>query len=202
MLAAALLLSGLAVADRTIAWMIGTFPTSAALWELRFEYLRPIGVFHDLAVLNLGPVSAAGFSAAVLLFALAIGAGAISGIRLARALSCHVLLGIALVLTVYSLNSGEGVYAEVGVPSRGYVLIGMLLAIPAAAMCMAAHAEYVGWQPAKSRLARRTMAMGRQLLSLLADGAGQLIDQAVPSQRRPQAVFARSRRRMTAAVER
>ena len=35
--ASTVLLTGLAVADRLVARLIGEFPTSAMLWELRFE---------------------------------------------------------------------------------------------------------------------------------------------------------------------
>jgi uncharacterized RDD family membrane protein YckC len=38
------LLAALAVADRFVAWLIGEFPTSSLLWQIRFEYLRPIAV--------------------------------------------------------------------------------------------------------------------------------------------------------------
>ena len=87
--ASAFLLSGLAIADRTVAWMLGEFPTSAALWELRFEYLRPIGVFHDIAVQNLGDVGVGSFNIAAIAAAVIVAFGALSGIRLARAVSNH-----------------------------------------------------------------------------------------------------------------
>ena len=193
-LASAFLLSGLAIADRTIAWMIGRFPTSAALWELRFEYLRPIGVFHDIAVQHLGTIEVGAFNIAAALAAIVIGCGAISGIRLARALSCHVLLGAALVVAVHSIDPGEGIYATVGVPSSGYVLIGSVLAISAAILCLAAHAEYIGWNPASSRLARRAKDGVSRLGAELGSVAAGLFDQLMPAPNKSQAIFVRARR--------
>ena len=135
--------------------MLGEFPTSAALWELRFEYLRPIGVFHDIAVQYLGDVGVGTFNIAAGVAALIVAFGALSGIRLARAVSSHVLLAAALVVAVYSVDPGEGIYARVGVPSDGYLLIGLLLTVGAAFMCAASHCEYLGWNPASSRVVRR-----------------------------------------------
>ena len=151
----AFLLSGLAIADRTVAWMLGQFPTSAALWELRFEYLRPISVFHDIAVRHLGEVGIGSFNLAAGLAALIVILGAVSGIRLARALSNHVLLAAALVIAVYSFDPGEGIHARVGVPSDGYLLIGLLMTVGTAFLCASSHCEYMGWRPASSRAIRR-----------------------------------------------
>lgn len=166
------LLAGLALADRLVAWMIGEFPTSAALWQLRFEYLRPIGVFYDIALVNLGQVSPLWFSAVVAAFALIVGIAAMSGVRLARALSSHALLAAAAVLTVYSMNPGEGTYARVGVPSGAYLWIGAFLSIMAAAMCARAHAEYVGWRPGSSRIVRRMVMLAQQMRAQLGQSMG------------------------------
>jgi hypothetical protein len=152
--ASAVLLSGLAIADRTVAWMLGQFPTSAALWELRFQYLRPIGVFHDITVQHLGDVGVGSFNIAAGVAALFVALGALSGIRLARAVSNHVLLAAALVLAVYSMGPGEGIYARVGEPSDCYLLIGLLLTVGAAFLCGSSHCEYIGWNPASSRVVR------------------------------------------------
>jgi hypothetical protein len=176
------LLAGLVLADRLIAWMIGEFPTSATLWQLRFEYLRPIGVFYDIALINLGQVSSLWFGAAVFAFALTIGIASLSGVRLARALSSHALLGAALVLTVYSVDPGEGIYARVGVPSTAYLWIGALLSIATAAMCVRAHAEYVGWQPGSSRIVRRAITLSLQVHAQLAQALGGVVDQIARAQ--------------------
>ena len=176
------LLAGLALADRLVAWMIGEFPTSAALWQLRFEYLRPIGVFHDIALVNFGQMSPLWFSAAVAVFALAVGIAALSGVRLARALSSHVLLAAALVLTVYSMDPGEGTYARVGVPSGTYLWIGALLSIAAATLCARAHAEYVGWRPGSSRMMRHAIALSRQMRARLSQAMGEVVDQVARAQ--------------------
>jgi hypothetical protein len=186
MLGSALLLSGLAAADRTIVWMIGEFPTSAALWQLRFEYLRPIGVFYDIVTLRFGLMSIAEFNALALLLGLIVGGAAMSTIRLARAVSYHVLLGAALVVTVYSIDPGEGTYAQVGVPSSGYVAIGSLLAMAAATMCARAHAEYIGWRPASSRIVLRLKAAARRRLENLGELVLAPLNQAIPSPHKAQ----------------
>jgi len=176
------LLAGLALADRLVAWMIGEFPTSAALWQLRFEYLRPIGVFHDIALVNFGQVSPMWFSVAVTAFALVVGLAALSGVRLARALSSHVLLAAGLVLTVYSMDPGEGTYARVGVPSGTYFWIGALLSIAAAALCARAHAEYVGWRPGSSRMMRHAVALSLHMRARLSQAMGVVVDQVARAQ--------------------
>lgn len=186
----ALLLSGLAIADRTAAWLLGQFPTSAALWELRLEYLRPIGVFHDIAVQTLGEVGVGGFNIAAGLAALLVIFGSVSGIRLARALSNHVLLAAALVVAIYSGDPGEGIYAPVGVPSGGYLLIGLVLSLGAALMCASSHCEYLGWHPASSRPVRRLRA---ELGRLGAEMNERIPDAMLPAAGRSQAVFVRAR---------
>jgi hypothetical protein len=190
--ASAFLLSGLAIADRTVAWMLGEFPTSAALWELRFEYLRPIGVFHDIAVQNLGDVGVGPFNIAAGLAALTVAVGALSGIRLARAVSNHALLAAALVVAVYSLDPGEGIYAPVGMPSDGYLLIGMLLTVGAAFLCAASHCEYIGWSPASSRTVRR--AKSEMVALCLQVGARAAEALTLPTAGKAQAILVRARR--------
>lgn len=195
LVASAFLLSGLAIADRTVAWMLGEFPTSAALWELRFEYLRPIGVFHDIAVQYLGDVGIGPFNIAAGLVALIVAVGALSGIRLARAVSNHVLLAAALVVAVYSVDPGEGIYATVGMPSDGYLVIGLLLAVGAAFLCASSHCEYMGWRPASSRFVRRMktelVRLGVQLGERIAD----VLDQTFPAAGKAQTISVRARRR-------
>ena len=191
--ASAFLLSGLAITDRTVAWMLGEFPTSAALWELRFEYLRPIGVFHDIAVQYLGDVGVGSFNIAAGVAALVVAFGALSGIRLARAVSNHVLLAAALVVAVYSMDPGEGIYARVGVPSDGYLLIGLLLTVGAAFMCASTHCEYLGWSPASSRVVRRVMNEMAVRCLQLGERAAEALDQAFPAGK-AQAILVRVRR--------
>ena len=190
----AFMLSGLAIADRTVAWMLGQFPTSAALWELRFEYLRPIGVFHDIAVQHLGDVGVGSFNIAAGLVALVIVLGAVSGIRLARALSNHILLAAALVVAVYSVDPGEGIYATVGMPSNGYLLIGLLLAAGAAFMCASSHCEYLGWRPASSRLLLRMKTELVRLCAQLGERIVEALDQTFPAVGKAQAILVRARR--------
>jgi hypothetical protein len=168
--AAVALLSFLALADRVTAWLIGEFPASAALWQLRFEFLRPIGVYYDFAVLCLGRVSSASFCLMAAVAALAVAVGVLSRIRLLRAMSCHALLGCAAMLWACSLTYHEGVYAPAGVPSSGYALFGALLALPAAILCLGIHAEYVGWSPANSIAMRRSRIAVRRMRRR-ADGA-------------------------------
>jgi hypothetical protein len=191
--ASAFLLSGLAITDRTVAWMLGEFPTSAALWELRFEYLRPIGVFHDIAVQHLGDVGVGSFNIAAFVAALIVAFGALSGIRLARAVSNHLLLAAALVVAVYSMDPGEGIYATVGVPSHGYLLIGLLLTVGAAFMCASSHCEYLGWNPASSRVVRRVKNEMVVRCLQLGERAAEALDQVFPAGK-AQAILVRVRR--------
>ena len=188
----AFLLSSLAIADRTVAWMLGQFPTSAALWELRFEYLRPIGVFHDIAVQHLGDVGVGSFNIAAGVAALIVAVGALSGIRLARALSNHALLAAALVLAVYSVDPGEGIYAPVGMPSDGYLLIGLLLTVGAVFLCASSHCEYIGWSPASSRIVRRAQSEMVALCRQLGERATEAL--TFPAAGKAQAILIRARR--------
>lgn len=188
----AILLSGLAIADRTVAWMLGQFPTSAALWELRFEYLRPIGVFHDIAVQSLGDVGVGPFNIAAGLAALVVAIGALSGIRLARALSNHALLAAALVVAVYSVDPGEGIYAPVGMPSDGYLAIGLLLTLGAAFLCASSHCEYIGWNPASSRIVQRARSEMVALCLQVGERAAEAL--TLPAAGKAQAILVRARR--------
>src|SRR6185369_2840170 len=128
-MASLVLLAGLALADRFAAWLIGEFPASGLFWQLRFEYLRPIGVYYDLAVLNLGQVSLLEFSGLVLAAAGLLVAGMLSRIRLLRAVVCHLVCGIAVILWVNSLEYRQGIYAPAGSPSASYAFIGALLTL-------------------------------------------------------------------------
>jgi hypothetical protein len=171
------LLAGLALADRLAAWLIGEFPTSGLLWRLRFEFLRPIGVYYDLAVMNLGQVSSLEFSGLVLTAAGLIGVGMLSRIRLLRALACHLMCVIAAILWVCSLEYHEGIYAPAGSPSASYAFIGALLALPAAALCVRIHAEYIGWSPANSTALRRSRIVVRRARRYVDGRIFDLIDQ-------------------------
>jgi hypothetical protein len=171
------LLAGLALADRFAAWLIGEFPTSGLLWQLRFEYLRPIGVYYDLATLSLGQVSLLGFCGAVLVAAGLIGVGIFSRIRLLRALACHLVCGISAILWACSLEYHEGIYAPAGGPSASYAFIGAILALPAAALCVGIHAEYIGWNPANSTALRRSKIAARRARRYIDARISDLIDQ-------------------------
>jgi hypothetical protein len=170
------LLSVLALADRAAAWLIGEFPASAIVWQLRFEFLRPIGVYYDFAILSLGHLSTLAFCGIVLAAAGLIVAGARSRIRLLRALAYHVLCGLAVILWACSLQYHEGVYAPVGVPSTLYALMGAALAVPAAALCLGVHAEYVGWNPASSTMLRRANIARRRAQRRLDGAVSDLFD--------------------------
>lgn len=156
--ASTVLLSGLAVADRLVAWLIGEFPTSAMLWALRFELLRPIAVFYDIAAMKLGVISPASFSVCVVIAAALIVAGAMSQVRLARALALHGLLGGAVALTVYSI----GVEASVGSPSPSYALLGAALALPILVLCLKIHGEYLNLSLADTSAFRRLRLAARR----------------------------------------
>jgi hypothetical protein len=171
------LLAGLILADRFAAWLIGEFPTSGFLWQLRFEYLRPIGVYYDVAVMSLGQVSSLEFSGLVLVAAALIAIGMLSRIRLLRALACHLVCGIAAILWACSLEYREGIYAPAGSPSGSYEFVGALLALPAAALCLRIHAEYVGWNPANSTALRRSKIAVRRVRRYIDGRISDLVDQ-------------------------
>jgi hypothetical protein len=160
-------LAGLALADRAVAWAIGEFPSSAMLWELRFEFLRPIGVYYDLALLSASDLSPRQFAGFVLMTAALTGFAALSRVRLFRALASHAVCGAALVLWACSLEYRQGVYAPAGAPSDLYALVGAVLVLPAAFLCLKVHAEYVGWDPVRSTSARRVKIAWRRLRRLV-----------------------------------
>ncbi|HEX6119290.1 MAG TPA: hypothetical protein VFZ03_07525 [Dongiaceae bacterium] len=186
------LLSGLAVADRLTTWLIGQYPTYAPLWRLRFEFLRPIGVYYDMVERNFGDVSPANFSTLALAMAALIAAGIVSRIRLARALSCHLTLGIAAVLGVMSWDPGFTLrpHAVVGMASQPYAALGLALAAVAAGLCLRIHAEYTGWNAASSRSYRRARIAAIRLRSNLSAYVADIIDQVVPAPGRMRAALA------------
>ena len=193
----AALLAGLAIADRLVAWLIGEFPTSGVLWQLRFEFLRPIGVFYDLAAVRLGTLSPVGFSASVVIAAALIVTGALSRIRLARAASFHALLIGSLALSVYSLDVSTA-YPAVGSPSSSYAFLGAALALPILGSCLKIHAEYVGLSQALADATRRLFTIGIRLQSVLGEQLAMLAGRLVPAiqstQRRLVPVLANDRR--------
>lgn len=173
------LLSGLAVADRVTAWLIGQFPTYVPLWQLRFEFLRPIGVYYDMVERNFGGLSPADFSVLAFASAALIGAGVVSRNRLARALSCHLTFGVAAVLAYLSWDPGVAMrsHAEVGMTSQPYAILGMVLAALTAGLCLRIHAEYFGWNPTSSRAFQRARVAVLRLRSKLVPSLADLIDQ-------------------------
>lgn len=185
-----MLLSGLALADRLAAWMIGKFPTSAALWELRFEYLRPIGVFYDVASARLGTISGLEFSALLLVTSAALVGGALSPFRLLRASCLHAVLVSCLVLCAYSLELIE-LAGAVGSPSSSYALLGAVLALPILGICLRIHAEYMGLNLASSRSVKRFSEAARRTRHSLAEMLVGLLEPFVPATGRLQVVLTR-----------
>ncbi|HET6156712.1 MAG TPA: hypothetical protein VFE34_00065 [Dongiaceae bacterium] len=177
------LLSTLAVADRATAWLIGEFPTYVPFWRLRFEFLRPIGVYYDMVERNFGGMSPGTFSLLALFAAALIGAGVVSRIRLARALACHLTFGVAAILGFMSWDPGFAMrsHAQVGMTSEPYAMLGMLLALIAAGLCLRIHAEYVGWNPASSRSYRRARIKLLRLRSHLGGTIADVIDRLGPA---------------------
>jgi hypothetical protein len=163
------ILGGLAVADRFTAWLIGQFPTSTLLWHIRLEYLRPIGVYHDLVELNLGYWSPFGFSMLVIAAAALVAGGAWSKVRLARAVSYHLLFGAGALLVVLCFNSDPSTraWSLVGTPSTPYALFGGLMASIAVIPCLRVHAEYLGWDAGSSKALRRLQISFARLRSNL-----------------------------------
>lgn len=198
MLGSILLLSALTIADRLTAWLIGEFPTYVPWWQLRFEFLRPIGVYYDMVERNYGAVSPRDFSLLALGVAVIIAAGVLSRVRLARALACHLTFGVAALLGFVSWNPGFALrsYGEVGMTSQPYALLGLAVAMISAGLCARIHAEYVGWNPASSRLFRRTRIAGRRMRSRLGASAAELVDQIdpIPGRARASMVAARTQR--------
>jgi hypothetical protein len=185
-LGAATLLSGLAVADRVTAWLIGQFPTYAPFWRLRFEFLRPIGVYYDMVERNFGGLSPAGFSGLAVLVAALVAIGVLSRIRLARAVSCHLMLAAAAILAFVSWDPGFAMrsHAQVGMTSEPYAMMGALLTLITAALCLRIHAEYAGWNPASSRAFRRARVAAFRLRSNLGASVADVVDQLSPTPRR------------------
>ena len=192
------LLSGLAVADRATAWLIGQFPTYVPFWRIRFEFLRPIGVYYDMVERNFGGLSPTDFSIIAFATAAFIGAGVVSRIRLARAISCHLTFGAAAVLAYLSWDPGIAVrsHAQVGMTSQPYAMLGAALAAMAGGLCLRIHAEYFGWNPASSRAFRRGRVAAIRLRFRLGAAIADAIDQLapVPSRARRSLVAARHRR--------
>ena len=193
------LLSSLAVADRVTAWLIGQFPTYVPLWQLRFEFLRPIGVYYDMVERNFGGLSPADFSVLAFASAALIGAGVVSRIRLARAVSCHVTFGVATVLAYLSWDPGVAMrsHAEVGMTSQPYAILGIALAAISAGLCLRIHAEYAGWNPSNSRAFRRVRVTALRLRSNFLVSIGDFVDQLSPMPRRVRTamIVARATRR-------
>ena len=191
------LLSGLAVADRLTAWLIGQYPTYVPLWQLRFEFLRPIGVYYDMVERQFGDVSPANFSTLALAAAALIAAGVVSRVRLARALSCHLTLGAAAVLGFMSWDAGFTMrpHAEVGMTSQPYAALGLALAAVAAGFCLRIHAEYAGWNPASLRSYRRARIAAIRLRANLAASIADAIDQMNPAPERARAAVRAARHR-------
>jgi hypothetical protein len=177
------LLAALAVADRFVAWLIGEFPTSSLLWQIRFEYLRPIAVYYDVIELNLGGWSPLGFSTLVTVAGALIVGGALSRHRLARAVSYHLLLGAAVALIVLCYDRGLpiGARAVVGTPSLPYALLGGLLTLMAATLCLRIHAQYAGWNADSSKLLMRLPVEFAGLRSSLESLAIEISEQLNPS---------------------
>ena len=186
------LLSGLAVADRVTAWLIGQYPAYAPLWRLRFEFLRPIGVYYDMVERQFGGVSPASFSTLALAAAAVIAAGVVSRIRLARALSCHFTFGAAAVLGFMSWDAGFTMrpHAMVGMTSQPYATLGLVLAAAAAALCLRIHAEYVGWNPVSSRSYRRARIGAIRLRARLSASVTEILDQLLPAPARVKTALA------------
>jgi hypothetical protein len=189
-LASVAILAGLAVADRLVAWLIGEFPSSAALWQLRFEYLRPIGVFYDIASVRLGGMSGVEFSAFLLIASAALVAGAMSPIRLVRASSLHILLVSCLALCTYSLDVID-LSGGIGSPSSSYAFLGATIALPILGICLRIHVEYMGLSPVSSRSVRRFLVVARRTRDKLPEMLVGLLEPFVPATSRLQVVLAR-----------
>ncbi|WP_119300656.1 hypothetical protein [Dongia deserti] len=189
------ILAGLAVADRFAAWLIGEFPTWGLLWHIRFEYLRPIAVYHNFAELNWGTWSPFAFSMLVIAAAALIAGGALSRLRLARAVSYHLLFGAAATLAVLCFDRGLPIQPRsvIGTPSETYVLLGGLLTAIAATLCLRIHAEYIGWNPWSSRMVRRLGLSITGMRSNIEAAAIEMIQQLSPAPNRSRAVLAFTR---------
>src|SRR5262245_3870941 len=191
-LGSVVLLSSLAVADRVVAWLIGAYPTYALFWQLRFDYLRPIAAYYDLVTWHVAEFSPAMFSTGVLIAAALIAGGVVSRIRLARAISCHLLLAAALVLAVLSSDAGQGTFdiRPVGMPSEAYAFIGTMLSMIAGALCLRIHGEYVGWKLASLPVARPLRYAALRFRRNAGGLVASLAEQVNPAPRRLRAALA------------
>lgn len=192
-LASTVLLAGLALADRAAAWLIGAYPSSAIAWQLRFEFLRPVGVYYDVASLGLGALSPAAFCSLVLAISAALVIAALSRIRLLRALACHTLCGLAGILWLCSMQYREGIYAPAGAPSPFYAVVGATLALATAVLCLGIHAEYLGWNPVASAALRRSRIAIRRAQRRLEGTVTDLLDRFGTNGRPTQVAVARVR---------
>ena len=191
------LLSSLAAADRATAWLIGQFPTYVPFWRIRFEFLRPIGVYYDMVERNFGGLSPADFSVMAFATAAFIGAGAVSRIRLARAISCHLTFVATAVLTYLSWDPGISMraHAQVGMTSQPYAMLGLALATMAGGLCLRIHAEYFGWNPTSFRAVRRARIAAVRLRSKLSDSIAEVIGQLAPAPGRARKALVAARHR-------
>lgn len=133
-------LVSLSLADRLAAWLIGAFPSTAILWQIRFEYLRPIAVYHDYVAMLFGTVSPVLFGTAMIAVSILIAIGSQSRVLLVRALCWHALLAAALVLVVCSMPSD--IQAPAGTISAPYAMLGGILSLPLAVMCLRLHIAF------------------------------------------------------------
>ena len=111
--------------------------------------------------MNLGVISPTSFSAAVVIAASLVVAGAMSKVRLAKALSLHGLLAGVVVLSVYSIDMDVG-YVPVGYPSSSYALLGAALALPILGSCLKIYGEYLNWSLADTKAFRRLRLVARR----------------------------------------
>ena len=156
-------LVSLALTDRLVAWLIGAFPSTAILWQIRFEYLRPIAVYYDYVAMVFGSgVSPLLFGVAMIAVSVLIAIGSQSRVLLVRALCWHVLLATALVLVVCSMPSD--IQAPAGTISAPYAMLGGILSLPLALMCLRLHIEFLrapARNTAQSNLGNWSTAMRR-----------------------------------------
>lgn len=134
------ILVSLSLADRLVAWLIGAYPSAAILWQIRFEYLRPVGVYYDYMAMISGGVSPVQFAGIVIALAILVAAGAQSRILLVRALCWHGLLAAALLLLA---SSWPGMEAPAGHVSTPYAILGGILSLPLALMCLRLHIAFL-----------------------------------------------------------
>jgi hypothetical protein len=146
-------LVSLSLADRLVAWLIGAFPSTAILWQIRFEYLRPIAVYYDYVAMLFGGVSPVLFGAAMIAVSILIAIGSQSRVLLVRALCWHALLAAALLLVACSMPSD--IQAPAGTISTPYAMLGGILSLPLAVMCLRLHVAFFR-APAPARPAKQS----------------------------------------------